>query len=341
MKILVIGIGEVPHLGNSFRVALTEAGHTVSFLDEREAFGWLDRHRTRSIVWRLTGGIPMGTARFNATLLDTVTRTKPDVLLSVKGPYIEPETLRKLRERTATKLVNFSPDDPFNPAASSRFLPGGLPYWHLYASPRPATFAQLRQACTGGEVVYLPFGYDPANHFPEVMTPEEERQFGADLAFIGVCDAARTPLLESLAVRPDINVAFYGGGRYPYNKILRPRYRGFANGRAYRLAIAGSKISLSLLRHTNHDTHVMRTFEIPACRAFMLAERTDEHLSMFEEGKEAEFFSTPEEMMDKIRYYLAHEDERLRVAEGGYQRTIRGGNTYKDRLFHLLSHLKS
>ena len=43
----------------------------------------------------------------------------------------------------------------------------------------------------------------------------------------------------------------------------------------------------------------------------MMAERTAEHLAMFEEGKEAAFFSNNEELLDKCSYYLAHEQPQI------------------------------
>ena len=68
----------------------------------------------------------------------------------------------------------------------------------------------------------------------------------------------------------------------------------------------------------------------------MLAERTEEHLDLFEEGKEMACFSSAEEMIDKIRYYLVHDDERRQVAEAGYQKVTTGRHTYQDRLIEIL-----
>jgi len=46
-------------------------------------------------------------------------------------------------------------------------------------------------------------------------------------------------------------------------------------------------------------------------------------LKYYEEGKEIACFASPEELVDKVRYYLANEDERLRIAKAGHERCIR------------------
>ena len=71
----------------------------------------------------------------------------------------------------------------------------------------------------------------------------------------------------------------------------------------------------------------------------MLAERTDEHLELFEEGKEAEFFTSREEMLEKARYYLAHSQERQRIAAAGRERCLRSGYSYHDRLRKILTQI--
>ena len=69
----------------------------------------------------------------------------------------------------------------------------------------------------------------------------------------------------------------------------------------------------------------------------MLAERTDEHLQLFEEGREAEFFDSDDELVDKVRYYGERPEERARIAEAGRQRAIRDGYDNRSVVTEMLS----
>ena len=135
---------------------------------------------------------------------------------------------------------------------------------------------------------------------------------------------------------PNLKLALYGGfwNRSPY---LRRYWRGFALGRNFRMAMGGAKIAINLVRRANRDGHVMRSFEIPACGSFMLAERTEEHLELFREGTEAAYFSSPEELVESVRNYLGNSQDREAVSAAGYNRVISGGNSYGHRLSELIA----
>lgn len=57
--------------------------------------------------------------------------------------------------------------------------------------------------------------------------------------------------------------------------------------------------------------------EILVCGGFMLVERMDEYLVLFEEGKEVEFFFLDEEFLEKCWYYLNNEEEWKVIVERG------------------------
>lgn len=85
----------------------------------------------------------------------------------------------------------------------------------------------------------------------------------------------------------------------------------------------------------------MRTFEVPACRGFMLSTRTTEQKNFFKEGKEADYFSTPEELKQKIDFYLKNDELRLKIAEAGYQKLLKSNYSYIDRAKQVLKVFKS
>jgi hypothetical protein len=63
----------------------------------------------------------------------------------------------------------------------------------------------------------------------------------------------------------------------------------------------------------------MRFFEALSCGALLITRRHNTgQEKLFEEGKHYEAFSTEEELLQKVAYYLAHEDERAAIARRGY-----------------------
>ena len=85
----------------------------------------------------------------------------------------------------------------------------------------------------------------------------------------------------------------------------------------------------------------MRSFEGPACGAFMLNERTEQHVALLAEDREAAYFESPEELVEKTRYYLNSDVEREQIREAGWKKTTTGGNTYCDRLMQILLTVQS
>jgi hypothetical protein len=107
----------------------------------------------------------------------------------------------------------------------------------------------------------------------------------------------------------------------------------------YARALTGAKIGLGLLRKVCPDQHTTRTFEIPACGSMLLADRTSEHRELFDEGREAEFFASTEELVDKAKFYCGDESARLRVAGAGVGRCVKSKYAYIYRLASVLGEL--
>jgi spore maturation protein CgeB len=64
-------------------------------------------------------------------------------------------------------------------------------------------------------------------------------------------------------------------------------------------------------------------------------------LSLFKEGVEAEYFDSDEELQDKIRFYLAHDSAREKIAAAGRERCIRSGYHARSQLEKVMAQFVS
>ena len=85
----------------------------------------------------------------------------------------------------------------------------------------------------------------------------------------------------------------------------------------------------------------MRTFEVSACGGFLLSVRTDEAKSFFEEDREAAYFSSPEELKEKIDFYLKNDGLRKQIAEAGYKKLVDSDYSYTDRAKKIIEVYKN
>ncbi len=81
-----------------------------------------------------------------------------------------------------------------------------------------------------------------------------------------------------------------------------------------------------------------RNFEVPGTGGFLLTENAAHLEDYYKLGEEVVNFSSTEEMVEKVRYYLSHEDERTAIAEAGYQRTLKD-HTYRQRFQEIFAQI--
>ena len=67
----------------------------------------------------------------------------------------------------------------------------------------------------------------------------------------------------------------------------------------------------------------LRDFEVPMTGGFYLVEYMEELEEFFEIGKEIVCYTGPEDLVDKVRYYLAHDSEREKIRRAGHERCLR------------------
>lgn len=334
MRILYVGPLEYGGTCLQRMVALRDLGHDVLAVDTAATSV---RQRLLPVRVLRRCGLHLDLTHANARILDAVDRRRFDVVWVDKGLCIHPRVLAHVKEaQPDCKLVSYSPDDMLNPRNQSRWYLRSVPIYDLHVTTKSYNVKELKQL-GAKEVLFIPNAYDPHTHRPVILTAEERSKLQADVGFIGAFERERFASILALA-EAGIHVTVRGPGwptraTVPGTLYIKP---GWVLGDDYAKAICATKINLCFLRKANRDRQTTRSVEIPACGGFMLAERTDEHLTLFREGKEAEFFSTNEELIAKTRYYLIHEEERQAIALAGRERCIRDGYTYHDRLAYVL-----
>lgn len=259
-----------------------------------------------------------------ARLVSAVRRAQPDLVLFVKDDDLHAMTYRALR-RAAPRatLAAFHPDDPFR--LDGR---GGASHPRAVTQLRAvdAYFLWSRALCARAaaagarRVGYLPFAADPALHHPVALTAEDRRAFGSDVCFVGNWDPEREAWLRHLTF---CDLALWGNG-YWATRCADPALRRAWRRRPLvgldmaRAALA-SGVNVNVLRPQNKDACNMRTFELPACGAFMLHERSTDLPGLFRPGVECDDFGSPAELVAKVRRWLepGRVAERRAIAEAG------------------------
>lgn len=96
-----------------------------------------------------------------------------------------------------------------------------------------------------------------------------------------------------------------------------------------------SKINLNMTIRPIQTGLPLRIFDIMGCGGFLMTNYQPELTEHFEIGVDLEAYSSLDELVDKCSYYLAHDNERQKIAENGY-RKVKEAHTYQKRLTEML-----
>jgi spore maturation protein CgeB len=270
-----------------------------------------------------------------------INESRFDIIWVDKGLTIKASTLLYIKKKQPNvKIVSFTLDNMVERHnQSSNFLKSiGLYDYHI--TTKSYIINNLRNL-GAKNVIFTNQSFDSSFHYPRILDKEELESFGGDIGFIGMWEKQRCDSILYL-VNNGLKVKVYGGGvwkkyiNYHPNLTIKPSV--FSEN--YPKCLQSFKISLCFLRKMNSDLQTSRTMEIPACGGFMMAERTKEHLELFVEGKEADFFSTDKELLDKCKYYLKNEKLRIEISKAALNRCNKSGYSNIDSLKKIISQIK-
>lgn len=293
----------------------------------------VDTHHPLTFLYRLAYhlflyGLPLDLpdqAGANLSIKKMVSEIEYDIVWIDKGVTIYPQTLKYIKERQPkAKLISYSPDNMALRHNQSQQYLGCVPLYDYLITTKSYIIDELRKL-GAKNVIFVNNAFERRFHKLYDISQNDRLRLKADVGFVGSFEKDRCNSILYLADH-GIKVTVWGAGRH------WRKYRNYSNNliihedglysEDYGKSFQCIKISLCFLKKMNFDQQTQRSVEIPACGGFMLAERTNEHMRLFKEDMEAVFFSSNEELLEKCRYYLAHDEERQAIVKAGHQRCI-------------------
>ncbi len=167
-----------------------------------------------------------------------------------------------------------------------------------------------------------------------VTLEQDSVEYLHDVTFIGGANPFRQWFVRQLKQR-GVNIQAFGSG-WPNGRITYQQMNGLflqsrinlniSNSKNYDIRfITSSWENLKNFRTTPKNKEQMkgRHFEIPAFGGFQLSNYVEFLENYYTIGKEIAIYNTIDDLADKIRYYLEHEELRQSITLAGFERTRR------------------
>ncbi len=99
-----------------------------------------------------------------------------------------------------------------------------------------------------------------------------------------------------------------------------------------------SRINLNISGRLIKSGVPLRAFDVMGAGGFLLSNYQADFLDLFVPGEDFVYYESKEDLLDKIGYYLSHENERQAIAKNGHDK-VAAGHTYRHRVQEILSHI--
>lgn len=104
------------------------------------------------------------------------------------------------------------------------------------------------------------------------------------------------------------------------------------------LVFQKSRINLNISLRSIQSGIPLRAFDIMGSGGFLLSNYQEDFLENFTPGEDFVFYESEQDLLQKIDYYLTHEEERQAIARNGHDK-VAAAHTYRDRVREMLSRL--
>ncbi|MCK4822160.1 glycosyltransferase [bacterium] len=243
-----------------------------------------------------------GIKKVNSDIIEIVAREKPKYVIWPSFMYEILESTFETIMESGSIIIGYFFDDQSRFDSYSKYW---IPYLDYIITVDDES-SVMKYSKFGVNAIYKTCGVSPDIYHKK----EVPNRF--DVSFVGSKIGNREESIKKL-IDAGIKVAAFGKG---WNS-------GYVSFDEMIDIFNSSKINLNFVGDgtINNDTQIKgRIFEICMCGGFLLTEYANGLEQYFELDKEIVCFHSISEAMDKARYYLENENERMEMAEAGWQK---------------------
>ncbi len=263
----------------------------------------------------------------NRRLLASIDKNKPDLIFCVLMSYeIWIETLKMVRNATDAVIINWATDDSWKYEQFSRFI---APYVDVYASTYPDAVEKALKH--GHNNVVLTQWAANADNLNEPIPAIECRW---DVSFVGMAYGNRHKWVSALKDR-GIQVNCFGYG-WENGAVSADSIPEIIRKSVISLNFGDSNWMLKGFLPYRSRQIKARVFEVPGYGGFLMTESAENLENFFEPGREIALYNSIDDLVGKIRFFLANPEHRDKIAMAGHAKT-RKKHTYDHRFRDLLS----
>jgi spore maturation protein CgeB len=267
-----------------------------------------------------------GLRRLYADLKTAVAQYAADVLLADNNFPYHPDFLAtlpvfKVLRTTDGPLAAYDRDFAYLHAYD-------LVLYHSPAYSRALDMEQKLACCGAKRTAFWPLAAFDAHCLPHLS--EEQVFAGArdiDIVFVGAMWTGKVPFFA--AVKRAFGSRFVIYGLASWKKMLwlslssrRPCWIHRLPDPDYPLLYRRCKIGINTHNRGKYTVGNYRLFDLPANGTLQISDGGEYLPRFYRPGEEIVSYETPGELVQKIRYYLENEQERLRIARNGYRRAM-------------------
>jgi spore maturation protein CgeB len=265
-------------------------------------------------------------AQLNEALLHTINELRPDMIFSVMFTYETwLETWELLLNAGITATVNWATDDSWKYKRFSRLV---APSFNAFTTTYSSAYKQYHNDGISN-VLLTQWATNSKNLRPPL--PATECKYA--VTFIGSAHGDRKQWIDNLA-RRGIEVSCFGHG-WPSGPVSAEEIPNLLQSSFISLNFANAPMTWDGLLPQRHNQIKARTFEVPGSGSLLLTQSAADLERYYSIDREVVTFTNPDDLANKIRYYLAHPTERDTIAWAGYHRTC-AEHTYEHRLSEVI-----